>query len=120
MRRQPEPASQVRQDSDLQIGQIPGGRRLSQGALLIAGAARHGGSVCGGGGFRHKIHAEGSAAAGEPGNGTYGQSLRLFGLPAYHGDPFDRMLIATALAEDVAIVAGDREFKKYKGVRVIW
>lgn len=47
-------------------------------------------------------------------------SLRLFGLPAHHGDPFDRMLIATALAEDVAIVAMDREFRKYKGLRAIW
>ncbi|HWE07018.1 MAG TPA: type II toxin-antitoxin system VapC family toxin [Rhizomicrobium sp.] len=51
---------------------------------------------------------------------TAEHSLRLFGLPAHHGDPFDRMLIATALAEDVAIVASDREFKRYKGVRVIW
>jgi PIN domain nuclease of toxin-antitoxin system len=41
-------------------------------------------------------------------------------LPAHHGDPFDRMLIATALAEDIAIVARDREFRKYKGLRVIW
>jgi PIN domain nuclease of toxin-antitoxin system len=47
-------------------------------------------------------------------------SLKLFGLPAHHRDPFDRMLIATALAEDVAIVACDREFRKYKGLRVIW
>lgn len=47
-------------------------------------------------------------------------SLRLFELPAHHGDPFDRLLIATALAEDVAIVANDREFRKYKGLRVIW
>ena len=47
-------------------------------------------------------------------------SYKLFGLPAHHTDPFDRMLIATALAEDISIVANDREFKKYKGLRVIW
>ena len=47
-------------------------------------------------------------------------SFRLFGLPAHHSDPFDRMLIATALVEDVAIVASDREFKRYEGLRVIW
>lgn len=47
-------------------------------------------------------------------------AFSLFGLPAHHGDPFDRMLIATALAEDIAIVARDREFRKYKGLRVIW
>ena len=51
---------------------------------------------------------------------TAEHSLRLFGLPTHHSDPFDRILIATALAEDVAIVANDREFKKYKGLRLIW
>ena len=51
---------------------------------------------------------------------TAAHAFRVFGLPPHHGDPFDRMLIATALAEDVAIVARDREFTKYKGLRVIW
>lgn len=51
---------------------------------------------------------------------TAEHSFRLFGLPTHHSDPFDRMLIATALAEDVAIVASDRQFKRYKGLRVIW
>jgi PIN domain nuclease of toxin-antitoxin system len=51
---------------------------------------------------------------------TAEHSFRLFGLPAHHSDPFDRMLIATALAEDISVVARDREFKKYKGLRVIW
>ena len=51
---------------------------------------------------------------------TAEHSLRLFGLPAHHSDPFDRMLIATALVEDVAIVASDREFRRYEGLRVIW
>lgn len=51
---------------------------------------------------------------------TAEHSFKLFGLPAHHSDPFDRMLIAIALAEDISIVAIDREFKKYKGLRVIW
>jgi PIN domain nuclease of toxin-antitoxin system len=51
---------------------------------------------------------------------TAEHSLRLFGLPPHHRDPFDRMLIATVLAEDISIVANDREFRKYKGLRVIW
>lgn len=51
---------------------------------------------------------------------TAEHSFRLFGLPAHHSDPFDRMLIAIALAEDVSIVARDSEFKKYKGLRTIW
>ena len=51
---------------------------------------------------------------------TAKHSFKLFGLPVHHSDPFDRMLIATALAEDVSIIANDREFKKYKGLRVLW
>ena len=51
---------------------------------------------------------------------TAEHSLKLFELPSHHSDPFDRALIATALAEDVSIVAKDREFKKYKGLRAIW
>lgn len=47
-------------------------------------------------------------------------ALRLFDLPMHHKDPFDRMLIATALVENVPIVTTDRYFKDYKGVSVIW
>jgi PIN domain nuclease of toxin-antitoxin system len=47
-------------------------------------------------------------------------ALRLYGLPPHHRDPFDRMLIATALAEDIPLVGSDRHFKKYKGLKVIW
>ena len=51
---------------------------------------------------------------------TAEHSLRLFRLPSYHNDPFDRMLIAAALAEDIPLLANDREFKKYRSLRVIW
>lgn len=44
---------------------------------------------------------------------------QLFELPLLHREPFDRMLIATALAEDVPLVSIDREFPKYKGLRVL-
>jgi len=47
-------------------------------------------------------------------------AYRLFTLPMHHGDPFDRMIIATALVEDVALVGGDRQFARYKGLRTIW
>jgi len=47
-------------------------------------------------------------------------SIRLFDLPLHHRDPFDRMLIATALAEGLPIITEDREFRKYKGLSVIW
>jgi PIN domain nuclease of toxin-antitoxin system len=47
-------------------------------------------------------------------------ALRLYGLPPHHRDPFDRMLIATALAEDIPLIGSDRQFKKYKGLKMIW
>ena len=41
------------------------------------------------------------------------------GLPRYHGDPFDRLLVAHALVEDVAIVSADDTMDLY-GIRRIW
>ena len=40
-------------------------------------------------------------------------------LPRHHRDPFDRLLVATALAERLTVVSADREFARY-GVTVIW
>jgi len=47
-------------------------------------------------------------------------AYRLFTLPLHHADPFDRMIIATALVEDVPLVGGDRQFAGYKGLQAIW
>lgn len=46
---------------------------------------------------------------------------RLFTLPVYkdHRDPFDRMLIATALVENLPIVSLDRTFQRYEGLKII-
>jgi PIN domain nuclease of toxin-antitoxin system len=44
---------------------------------------------------------------------------RLAGLPRLHRDPFDRMMIAQALAEGIPIATGDRVFAAY-GVQVVW
>jgi PIN domain nuclease of toxin-antitoxin system len=40
-------------------------------------------------------------------------------LPMHHRDPFDRLLIAQALAEGIPIATGDPVFAAY-GVQVIW
>lgn len=40
-------------------------------------------------------------------------------LPWHHRDPFDRMLIAQAIGEDLAIVSHNEVFAKY-GVQRIW
>jgi PIN domain nuclease of toxin-antitoxin system len=39
-------------------------------------------------------------------------------LPARHHDPFDRMLIAQAVTEQLTIVTGDPAFKLYKGIHI--
>jgi PIN domain nuclease of toxin-antitoxin system len=44
---------------------------------------------------------------------------RLDTLPPLHRDPFDRLLIAQALAEGMPIVTGDRAFAAY-GATLIW
>jgi PIN domain nuclease of toxin-antitoxin system len=40
-------------------------------------------------------------------------------LPGPHRDPFDRMLIAQAQAEDLSLISNERLFDSY-GVRRIW
>jgi len=40
-------------------------------------------------------------------------------LPFHHRDPFDRLIIAQALVEGLAVVSADTVFSKY-GVRRIW
>ena len=45
-------------------------------------------------------------------------ALRVATLPPKHRDPFDRLLVAQALIEDLAILTGDRTFRLYEG-RVI-
>jgi PIN domain nuclease of toxin-antitoxin system len=47
-------------------------------------------------------------------------AFELMALPVHHRDPFDRMLIAQALAEDLPVMTCDKEFRKYKGLEVIW
>ena len=44
--------------------------------------------------------------------------LQLETLPYYHKDPFDRLLIAQAMAENLAIITSDRKFREYE-VRLV-
>lgn len=50
-------------------------------------------------------------------------ALRYFSLPSIeetHRDPHDRMIIATALVEQIPIITSDQYFHKYPGLKVVW
>jgi len=51
---------------------------------------------------------------------TAEHAFRLFGLPLHHADPFDRHIIAQALAEGLPVITSDEAFKLYSGIKVIW
>lgn len=44
---------------------------------------------------------------------TMRHALGLASLPDAHHDPFDRMLVAQAVAEELTLVSGDRAFADY-------
>jgi PIN domain nuclease of toxin-antitoxin system len=75
-----------------------------------------------------KLKAEGSLSEGVAGLASEGFDLlpieyqHVYGtlhLPLHHRDPFDRLLIAQALSEGLAIVSGDAALDRY-GVERIW
>jgi PIN domain nuclease of toxin-antitoxin system len=45
---------------------------------------------------------------------NYEHLLSLSKLPTHHSDPFDRLIIAQAIAEDLILVTKDKGLKKYK------
>jgi PIN domain nuclease of toxin-antitoxin system len=51
---------------------------------------------------------------------TADHAFRLFDLPLHHADPFDRQIIAQALAENIPVVTSDAAFGLYKGLKIIW
>nr|WP_322814206.1 type II toxin-antitoxin system VapC family toxin [Chloroflexus sp.] len=50
---------------------------------------------------------------------TLEHTLALENLPAHHKDPFDRLLVAQAIIEGVALVSADPNIARY-GVQVVW
>ena len=40
-------------------------------------------------------------------------------LPDFHKDPFDRLIIATALAEDMTLISADENIHRYN-LRLLW
>ncbi len=50
---------------------------------------------------------------------TQSHSLGVYDLPSHHNDPFDRLIIAQAIAEEMAVLTADRMFEKYP-VDLLW
>jgi PIN domain nuclease of toxin-antitoxin system len=50
---------------------------------------------------------------------THAHALAVADLPPHHRDPFDRMLVAQARLEKLAIVSADPEIARY-GVKIVW
>ena len=46
-------------------------------------------------------------------------SLKVYDLPFHHSDPFDRIIIAQAIVEDMVVLTSDRVFEKYP-IDVVW
>ena len=49
---------------------------------------------------------------------TFRHAERVTGLPAHHRDPFDRMLVAQAAVEELALVTRDPVFARYGVARI--
>ena len=45
---------------------------------------------------------------------------RIKSLPLIHRDPFDRIIIASAIEEDLIILTSDSEIVKYQDVKTLW
>jgi PIN domain nuclease of toxin-antitoxin system len=50
---------------------------------------------------------------------TQNHTLKVYDLPLHHRDPFDRLIIAQAIAEKMTVLTADRVFGKYP-VDVLW
>jgi len=50
---------------------------------------------------------------------TQNHSLKVYDLPSHHRDPFDRLIIAQAMIEDMTILTADRVFAKYP-IEILW
>jgi PIN domain nuclease of toxin-antitoxin system len=50
---------------------------------------------------------------------THLHAVKVYDLLPHHGDPFDRLIIAQAMIEDMVILTSDRIFKKYP-VKIVW
>jgi PIN domain nuclease of toxin-antitoxin system len=50
---------------------------------------------------------------------THLHAVKVYDLPLHHFDPFDRLIIAQAISEEMAVLTADSDFRKYP-VKVLW
>lgn len=46
-------------------------------------------------------------------------AVKVYDLPPHHHDPFDRLIIAQAITEEMVVMTADRDFRKYP-VELFW
>ena len=49
-----------------------------------------------------------------------GHAYAMYDLPLLHRDPFDRMLIAQAIVENMVLVTSDENIHRYPSVKWVW
>jgi PIN domain nuclease of toxin-antitoxin system len=50
---------------------------------------------------------------------THLHAVKVYDLPLHHNDPFDRLIIAQAISEEMAVLTADSDFRRYR-VKVFW
>jgi PIN domain nuclease of toxin-antitoxin system len=50
---------------------------------------------------------------------TFPHILKVGELPSHHNDPFDRLLVAQAIAEDIVVITADKTFTNYP-IKTVW
>ena len=50
---------------------------------------------------------------------AFKHTLQIVSLPLHHRDPFDRLIIAQAMAENMTVITKDENFKNYP-IEIIW
>ena len=56
----------------------------------------------------------------DPADNGHERPVRFSGYCCIHADPFDRQIIAQALAENIPAITSDEKFGLYTGIGVIW
>jgi PIN domain nuclease of toxin-antitoxin system len=50
---------------------------------------------------------------------THIHAAKVYDFPLHHNDPFDRLIMAQAVVEEMVILTSDRAFQKYP-VEILW